>query len=154
MPTGPVELADRVGLDVALKAAEILGEPLGDAISILEEKVHAGELGAKSSIGFYRFEGNLAKKSRRFAAPDQDLQDRLILRIVNAAVACYAEGVVDDQDLVDAGVIFGTGFAPYTGGPIQYARQRGIPSTVQRLESLADTLGPRFTPHPGWQRLL
>ena len=154
MPMGPVELADRVGLDVALKAAATLGEPLGDAISLLEDKVRAGELGAKSGIGFYRFEGNRPRKSRDFAAPDGDLQDRLILQLVNAAVACYVEGVVDDPDLVDAGVIFGTGFAPFTGGPIQYARQRGIEATIQRLESLAATLGPRFTPHPGWQRLL
>ena len=154
MPMGPVELADRVGLDVALQAAATLGEPLGDAISILEDKVQAGELGAKSGIGFYRFEGGRPQKSRNFAAPDEHLQDRLILQIVNAAVACYEERVVDDPDLVDAGVVFGTGFAPYTGGPIQYARQRGIRATVQRLESLAAAFGPRFTPHPGWQKLL
>ena len=154
MPTGPVELADRVGLDVVLQAAASLGKSSADAASLLRAKVDAGELGAKSGVGFYRFKGNRPVKSRAFAAPDEGLQDRLILAMLNAAVACYEEGVVDDPDLVDAGVIFGTGFAPFTGGPIQHARQRGIDSVVRRLEDLAACLGPRFAPHPGWRRLL
>ena len=151
MPTGPVELADRVGLDVVLHAAESLGAASGEAVSLLRRKVEAGELGVKSGAGFYRFRGNKAVKSRRAALPDKDLQDRLILPLLNAAVACHADGVVDGPDLVDAGVIFGTGFAPFRGGPIQYARLRGIETIVRRMESFAASLGPRFAPHPGWE---
>ena len=153
MPMGPVELADRVGLDVALHAAESLDTTAGEAVSLLHSKVKAGELGAKSGVGFYRYRDNRPIKSRRFAAPDEDLQDRLILPLVNAALACHAGGVVEDPDLVDAGVIFGTGFAPFRGGPIQYARQRGIEEVVRRMESLAASYGPRFAPHPFWKKL-
>ena len=153
MPMGPVELADRVGLDVVLHAADSLGTASEAAASVLRAKVEAGELGAKSGAGFYRFRGNRPIKSRRAALPDKDLQDRLILPLLNAAVACHADGVVDDPDLVDAGVIFGTGFAPFRGGPIQYARLRGIEAIVRRMESFAASLGPRFAPHPDWETL-
>ena len=122
-------------------------------MSLLHAKVEAGELGAKSGVGFYRYRDNRPVKSRRFAAPDEDLQDRLILPLVNAALACHAEGVVEDTDLVDAGVIFGTGFAPFRGGPIQYVRQRGIEEVVRRMETLAASYGPRFAPHPAWKKL-
>ena len=153
MPMGPVELADRVGLDVVQHAAESLGTTSEGAASLLRAKVEAGELGAKSGAGFYRFRDNRPVKSRRAALPDKDLQDRLILPLLNAAVACYADGVVDDPDLVDAGVIFGTGFAPFRGGPIQYARLRGIEAIVRRMESFAASLGSRFVPHPDWETL-
>ena len=153
MPMGPVELADRVGLDIALHAAESLGGYTDEVVSLLRTKVEAGELGAKAGVGFYRFRKNRPIKSRHFVTPDEDLQDRLILPLVNSALACKTEGVVEDADLVDAGVIFGTGFAPFRGGPIQYARQRGIQEVIQRMESLAASFGPRFAPHPGWKEL-
>ena len=153
MPMGPVELADRVGLDVVLHAAESLGTTSQEAASLLRTKVRAGELGAKSGAGFYRFRNNRPIKSGRSAVPDKDLQDRLILPLLNAAVACLADGVVDDPDLVDAGVIFGTGFAPFRGGPFHYARLRGVETVVRRMESFAASLGPRFAPHPHWEKL-
>ena len=153
MPMGPVELADRVGLDVVLHAAESMGATAGGVGSPLHAKVQAGEMGAKSGAGFYRFRDNRPIKSRRAALPDRDLQDRLILPLLNAAVACHADGIVEDPDLVDAGVIFGTGFAPFRGGPIQYARLRGIEAVVRRMESFAESFGPRFAPHAGWEKL-
>ena len=153
MPMGPVELADRVGLDVVLHSARSLGTASEEAVSLLRAKVQAGELGAKSGAGFYRFRDGRPVKSGRAASPDRDLQDRLILPLLNAAVACHAEGVVADADLVDAGVVFGTGFAPFRGGPIRYARLRGIEAVVRRMESFAASLGPRFAPHAGWERL-
>ena len=153
MPMGPVELADRVGLDVVLHAAESMGAAAEGAGPLLHGKVKAGELGAKSGAGFYRFRDNRPIKSRRAALPDRDLQDRLILPLLNAAVACHAEGIVEDPDLVDAGVIFGTGFAPFRGGPIRYARLRGIEAVIRRMESFAESLGPRFAPHAGWEKL-
>ena len=73
--------------------------------------------------------------------------------MVNEAVACLSEGVVKDADLLDAGVIFGTGFAPFRGGPMQYARARGIDDIVQTLQRLSSEAGNHFTPHEGWNSL-
>ena len=80
-------------------------------------------------------------------APD-DIEDRLILPMVNEAVDCLYEGIVETADLLDAGVIFGTGFAPFRGGPLQYCRERGVDAVRARLEVLSETFGPRFAPKP------
>jgi 3-hydroxyacyl-CoA dehydrogenase / enoyl-CoA hydratase / 3-hydroxybutyryl-CoA epimerase len=68
-------------------------------------------------------------------------------------VACLREGVIEDADLLDAGAIFATGFAPFRGGPLQYARARGIANVTARLEELAKRYGERFRPDPGWQQI-
>jgi 3-hydroxyacyl-CoA dehydrogenase/enoyl-CoA hydratase/3-hydroxybutyryl-CoA epimerase len=83
-----------------------------------------------------------------------DLEDRLILALVNESIACLTDGVIEDPDLLDAGVIFGTGFAPFTGVPISYARQRGFAKVTGRLAELAQRYGPRFEPHHGWKKFL
>jgi len=83
----------------------------------------------------------------------EDLSDRLVLPMVNEAVACLAEGVADSADLIDAGVIFGTGFAPFRGGPLNYVRETGASAVRARLEALAERYGDRFKPRPGWDRL-
>jgi 3-hydroxyacyl-CoA dehydrogenase/enoyl-CoA hydratase/3-hydroxybutyryl-CoA epimerase len=72
--------------------------------------------------------------------------------MVNECVAVLREGVVADEDLVDAGIVFGTGFAPFRGGPLRYARDRGRAEVVKRLAELAERHGSRFTPDPGWDR--
>ncbi len=82
-----------------------------------------------------------------------DAQDRLVLSMVNEAVACLADGVVSDADLLDAGVIFGTGFAPFRGGPINYARERGLGEVITKLRALSAGHGHRFEPHSGWSDL-
>jgi len=154
MPMGPVELADRVGLDVAQHVARILGDVLrADPPRLLADKVVAGHLGVKSGRGFYVYSDGRPVKERRFTEPDDELVDRLILPLINEAVACLDEGVVDDVDLLDAGVVFGTGFAPFTGGPLNYARQRGYDQVIEKLLLLAKRFGTRFTPHSGWQKL-
>ena len=150
MPTGPVELADRVGLDIALHVTEGLCSASPES---LRAKVEAGELGAKTGKGFYEFKNNKPQKLSHYVQPDQELQDRLILILVNEAMACYEDGVVEDTDLLDAGVIFGTGFAPFTGGPIHYVIERGVDDVVARLEFLTGRFGTQFTPRPGWQKL-
>jgi 3-hydroxyacyl-CoA dehydrogenase/enoyl-CoA hydratase/3-hydroxybutyryl-CoA epimerase len=154
MPMGPVELADRVGLDVALHVADILSGVLKAAPpELLRAKVAKGELGMKTRRGFYAYDARGKPiKDRARAAFDDELSDRLLLPLVNEAVACLHEGVVADADLVDAGVIFGAGFAPFTGGPLRYARARGVANVVERLEQLARRFGTRFTPHQGWQQ--
>ncbi len=154
MPVGPVELADQVGLDVALNVADILGKAFGIEVpENLRAKVDAGELGVKSGHGFYHYDDGKPRKDKDFARPDADLTDRLILALVNESVACLDEGVIGDADLLDAGVVFGTGFAPHTGGPIRYARDRGFDEVVTRLEDLAGRFGSRFRPRDGWRRL-
>ncbi len=155
MPMGPVELADRVGLDVALHVAEILSSILATPPpSLLKDKVAKGELGVKTGRGFYAYDpqGKPIKDRSRVVA-DADLPDRLLLPLLNEAVACLHEGVVADADLLDAGVIFGAGFAPFTGGPIRYATQRGVSEIIARLSQFAERFGTRFTPHAGWERL-
>jgi 3-hydroxyacyl-CoA dehydrogenase/enoyl-CoA hydratase/3-hydroxybutyryl-CoA epimerase len=156
MPVGPIELADVVGLDVAKDVGEIIARELGrpaPAHPQLEALVAAGKLGRKKGVGFYSWhEGHPAKPPAATAAPS-DAADRMLLALVNEAVACLREGVVADADLLDAAVIFGTGFAPFRGGPIAYARARGIPDCVRRLTDLATRHGERFRPDPGWEQL-
>lgn len=154
MPMGPVELADSVGLDVALHVSKVLGADMDSAgLKRLSAMVDAGNLGRKSGQGFYKWEdGKVQRPAVDGPVPD-DLQDRLILPMVNEAVGCLADGIVTDADLLDAGVIFGTGFAPFLGGPLEYARSRGLEETQARLQELAARHGERFAPHPGWSRL-
>jgi 3-hydroxyacyl-CoA dehydrogenase/enoyl-CoA hydratase/3-hydroxybutyryl-CoA epimerase len=155
MPMGPVELADSVGLDVALHVSKVLGKALGRPItSTLQTMVDDGLLGRKSGQGYYRWEnGKAIKQTLTTDAFPSDIKDRLILTMVNEAVACLHEGVVNDADLLDAGVIFGTGFAPFLGGPLNYAKERGTTAIVTRLKELARVHGERFEPHSGWSDL-
>ncbi|MBE5314269.1 MAG: enoyl-CoA hydratase/isomerase family protein [Xanthomonadales bacterium] len=157
MPMGPIELADTVGLDVAASVGKIMAEFLNLPIpSGLDGLLASGKRGRKDGQGFYTWENGRAKKPevpKDYKAPE-DLTDRLVLAFVNEAVACLHEGVVADADLLDAGVIFGTGFAPFRGGPIQYARAEGAAKLKTRLEQLAGRHGPRFSPRPGWDALI
>jgi 3-hydroxyacyl-CoA dehydrogenase/enoyl-CoA hydratase/3-hydroxybutyryl-CoA epimerase len=153
MPMGPIELADTVGLDVALA----VGRELGPFLQLelpegIADKVEGGKRGKKDGQGFYAWKDGKPEKPKAapgYRAPE-DLADRLILPMLNEAVACLHTGVVADADLLDAGVIFGTGFAPFRGGPIQYIRATGAGALRDKLEALAQTHGPRFTPRQGW----
>jgi 3-hydroxyacyl-CoA dehydrogenase/enoyl-CoA hydratase/3-hydroxybutyryl-CoA epimerase len=152
MPMGPVELADTVGLDVCKSVAHILGKELGFPVpETLDRLVEQGRLGKKSGRGFYSYRKGKPVKDRKVASGDTaEIQDRLILRLVNEAVACLREEVVADADLVDAGVIFGTGFAPFRGGPLHYADTHGREELVKRLEQYKGSLGERFDADAGW----
>jgi 3-hydroxyacyl-CoA dehydrogenase/enoyl-CoA hydratase/3-hydroxybutyryl-CoA epimerase len=155
MPIGPVELADSVGLDVVLHVSEVLGAKMDGAVpERLTAMVEGGRLGRKSGQGFYSWiEGKAIKPAGGGSKLPADIQDRLILPMVNEAVACLSDGIVSDADLLDAGVIFGTGFAPFLGGPIHYARERGIDTVKARLDELAAAHGERFAPHAAWSGL-
>ena len=154
MPVGPIELADVVGLDVAAHVGEIIARGLGRPVSEvprLRELLAAKKLGRKSGAGFYVWrDGKAVKPAAPAAAAPPDLIDRLILILVNECVACLRERVVEDPDLVDAAVLFGTGFAPFRGGPLTYARARGVAAVVARLTELAARYGERFQPDRGW----
>jgi len=153
MPVGPIELTDMVGLDVSLHVGRVLAGALQRQVpEVLVKLVDQKKLGRKSGEGFYVWrEGKPVKAETPQIAAPEDLEDRLILPMLNEAVACLREGVIEDADLLDAGAIFATGFAPFRGGPLQYARARGIAKVTARLEELAQRHGERFRPDPGWQ---
>jgi 3-hydroxyacyl-CoA dehydrogenase / enoyl-CoA hydratase / 3-hydroxybutyryl-CoA epimerase len=155
MPMGPVELADVVGLDVALHVGRVLAQAFGRSVpEILVKRVEDGKLGRKNGEGFYRWQdGKAVRESGEATQIPADLEDRLILPMLNEAVAALREGVVEDADLLDAGAIFATGFAPFRGGPLQYAKSRGSSQIVDVLIGLAGRYGERFRPDAGWSRL-
>jgi len=153
MPMGPIELADTVGLDVCASVGKELAPFLGLEIPHgLEEKIAANKRGKKDGEGLYVWKEGKPEKPEVDPdyAPPADIQDRMILPMVNEAIACLAEGVVDDADLLDAGVIFGTGFAPFRGGPIQYTRTEGVAVVRERLAKLEAKHGARFAKKEGW----
>jgi 3-hydroxyacyl-CoA dehydrogenase/enoyl-CoA hydratase/3-hydroxybutyryl-CoA epimerase len=153
MPMGPIELADTVGLDVCASVGKELAPFLGLELPPgLEDKLEAGKRGKKDGQGLYTWHDGKPQKPEVDPdyTPPPDLQDRMILSMVNEAVACLGDGVVDDADLLDAGVIFGTGFAPFRGGPIQYVRSEGAENVRQKLEALGKRYGERFMPKNGW----
>jgi len=155
MPIGPLELTDVVGLDVSLHVGRVLAEAMHRHVpEILVKLAGQNQLGRKSGQGFYAWRDGKPVKtdSSQFQVP-ADLQDRLILPMLNEAVACLREGVIEDGDLLDAGAIFATGFAPFRGGPVHYAKSRGIAIVTARLEELAQHYGERFRPDVGWLQL-
>src|SRR6516225_3712855 len=139
MPMGPIELADTVGLDICLHVAEILkaslDRPMPDVSRVLRDKVEAGHLGRKSGRGFYEWRRGEPVKERDAPKPTPEMTDRLIL------------------PMLDVSMIFATGFAPFRGGPMHYARARGVADIRAELERLAQRYGERFRPDPGWDRL-
>jgi 3-hydroxyacyl-CoA dehydrogenase/enoyl-CoA hydratase/3-hydroxybutyryl-CoA epimerase len=157
MPMGPVELADVVGLDVCKHVGDIVSAALNRQkpdTSRIDALIAAKKVGRKSGEGFYVWrDGKALKSARPIAEPPPDLEDRLILALANECAAVFREGIVADADLVDAGVIFGSGFAPFRGGPLTYARARGIDAVVARLTDLERRYGPRFAPDKGWSSL-
>jgi 3-hydroxyacyl-CoA dehydrogenase/enoyl-CoA hydratase/3-hydroxybutyryl-CoA epimerase len=157
MPMGPVELADVVGLDVCKHVGEIVSSALNRQrpdTSRLDALVAAKKLGRKTGEGFYVWkDGKAVKSGSAVPEPPHDLEDRLILALANECAAVLREKIVADADLIDAGVIFGSGFAPFRGGPLTYARARGVDVVVSRLKELARAHGPRFTPDEGWSQV-
>jgi 3-hydroxyacyl-CoA dehydrogenase/enoyl-CoA hydratase/3-hydroxybutyryl-CoA epimerase len=152
MPMGPLELTDVVGLDVSLHVGQVLAAALNRRVpDILVKLVEQKKLGRKSGEGFYVWrDGKPLKTEPPRSAVPADLEDRLILPLLNEAVACLREGVIQDADLLDAGVIFATGFAPFRGGPLHYAKARGVQNVSARLGELQGLYGERFRPDPGW----
>ena len=124
MPMGPAELADTVGLDICLAAGKALAKGAAKVPEILANKVALGHLGKKTGQGIYRYEHGRPVKGQADSY-DQALVDALIEPYLDEAQAVVAEGIVADADLADAGLIFGTGFAPFRGGPLHYIKSRG-----------------------------
>jgi 3-hydroxyacyl-CoA dehydrogenase/enoyl-CoA hydratase/3-hydroxybutyryl-CoA epimerase len=124
MPMGPAELADTVGLDICLAAGKSLAKAANAEVpKFLSQKVSLGQLGKKSGQGIYPWVNDKPVKGAPDAV-DQALIDALIEPYLLEAQAAVKEGIVADADLADAGLIFGTGFAPFRGGPLHYLKSK------------------------------
>jgi 3-hydroxyacyl-CoA dehydrogenase/enoyl-CoA hydratase/3-hydroxybutyryl-CoA epimerase len=126
MPMGPVELADTVGLDVCASVGNILKlAPASSGPTRLDQMVAAGKLGKKSGEGFYVWKAGKPQKAVPERPWDKGELERLgrelVEPLIREADLVRDEGIVGNADLVDAGVIFGTGFAPFRGGPLHFA---------------------------------
>ncbi len=158
MPMGPVELADVVGLDICKHVADNLSQALGGEVpDILLEKVEQKNLGKKTGQGFYKWDkkGKPEKPDvESDYTPPSDMTDRMVLRYINEAVACLREGVIEDRGWLDGAMIFGTGFAPFRGGPMNYVKKRGAAEIKTRLNTLANEYGERFKPDAHWDELI
>jgi len=157
MPMGPLELLDQVGLDVAAHVADSLvslsPEPSPTAAR-LHELVADGRLGRKSGRGFYTYSGHGRRQGRALpgrgpvrSLAEEDIRDRVLLRLINEAAHCLQDGVVPEAWMIDLGMVLGTGFAPFHGGPLRLCQWRGYGEIVSKLEYFQKTAGPRFAPN-------
>lgn len=154
MPMGPIELADTVGLDICKSVADILSQALDMPLPKNLSQFSGDRLGKKTGEGFYRYKNGKPVKDNGARYDNvQQVQDRLVLRLVNEATACLREGIVEDKDLIDAGVIFGTGFAPFRGGPLEYIRECGADRLKSTMKQLESQFGSRFTADDGWDKV-
>jgi 3-hydroxyacyl-CoA dehydrogenase / enoyl-CoA hydratase / 3-hydroxybutyryl-CoA epimerase len=158
MSMGPIEMADIVGLDVCKHVGEIVNASLVRTSPLplkqLEAHVAAKQLGRKTGTGFYVWQGNKAQKDTvATTAIATEVAERLILVLLNECVACLREGIVAEADFIDAALVFGAGFAPFRGGPLTYARSRGVADCVAGLMRLVQSEGERFQPDAGWQSM-
>lgn len=154
MPMGPVALADAVGLDVCLSVAKYLGKYFNTKIPPkLIQLVEKGKLGRKTGEGFYQYKKGKQIKPHDTASEKtlEEISDRLVLRMLDESFACLREGVVADGDLLDAGMIFGTGFAPFRGGPIHYARSRGINDLFKQYIKQRQQRGEKIDALQNWE---
>jgi 3-hydroxyacyl-CoA dehydrogenase/enoyl-CoA hydratase/3-hydroxybutyryl-CoA epimerase len=155
MPMGPLELADMVGLDICLSVGNILAQELDVLVpNILQQKVAKKQLGVKTNKGFYTYKNHKkqAPKARDITQHnDYNIEDRLVLRFLNEALECLFEKIVDTQNNLDAGMIFGTGFAPFRGGPVNYIHTIGKEKLLAKLQVLESALGEKFKASEGWE---
>jgi 3-hydroxyacyl-CoA dehydrogenase/enoyl-CoA hydratase/3-hydroxybutyryl-CoA epimerase len=161
MPMGPLRLIDEVGVDVANHVAETIAKhfsPRLSAPAILPRMLQAGLLGRKSGKGFYLYGANgkeptvnleIDQFHRETACANlrrDELRARMVLLMVNEAARCLEEGIVDEAADVDFAMIMGTGFAPFRGGPLQFADTTGIGQVVEEMNALAAKGEARFAP--------
>jgi 3-hydroxyacyl-CoA dehydrogenase/enoyl-CoA hydratase/3-hydroxybutyryl-CoA epimerase len=168
MPLGPLELLDQIGVDVAAHIAGRVQSVFGDRLprhGVFEIMADRGWFGLKSGKGFYIHKGRRRKVNREAetalrkaagrsaavaglprAALAQQARERMVLIMCKEAFLCLQEGVADTAETLDLAMVLGSGWAPHRGGPITYARQRGVDTVRETLKSLARQYGARFEP--------
>jgi len=157
MPIGPIELIDMVGLDICQSVVAYMGDQHDVKMpGNFQTLIQQGRLGKKKGAGYYTYSNNKPKKEKlgKGYRPPVDLMDRLILRLINESVACLREEVVSDGDLLDAGMVYGTGFAPFRGGVIHYVEKQSGADLHRQLTQLQQRYGDRFRPDPGWDKFM
>jgi len=160
MPMGPLRLIDEVGVDVAQHVADTLAQKFSsrmDTPAVLTRMLEAKLLGRKGGRGFYIYSGKkdpvvdadidrLQRSQSSANLSRQDLRNHMVFLMVNEAARCLEERIVDSPEDVDFGMIMGTGFAPFRGGPLRYADRTGISSLVHEMDQLASRGEARFAP--------
>jgi 3-hydroxyacyl-CoA dehydrogenase/enoyl-CoA hydratase/3-hydroxybutyryl-CoA epimerase len=163
-PVGPITLLDEVGLDIAGKSGPIMAAAFGDRMQpsiTLQRVIESGRLGRKAKRGFYRYDANGKRRGvdegiaaltpaggAKRSMPDDEIQRRTVLPMLNEAVRCLEEGVIRSPRDGDIGAIFGIGFPPFRGGPFRYLDTLGAASVVQQLDALEARFPGRFAPAP------
>ena len=160
MPMGPIRLTDEVGVDVCSHVVDHLADKLGDRMvkpAVLSTLIDKGWLGRKADRGFYVYGGKgkprvnadltgLVASRSHADVSTEELQRRMVLLMVNEAARCIEEDLVAGPEDIDFAMIFGTGFAPFRGGPLRYADSYGIARVVEELRALQGRDGDRFVP--------
>lgn len=167
MPVGPITLADEVGIDVTSHVASFLSKAdlgvrmTGGDVTLMKNMIDKGWLGKKSGQGFYTYgKGKNAKKTinpevqsyvngfvkNKLSIDETEIQDRIMTRFINEAAKCLEDEIIENPVVGDIGLVFGTGFAPFRGGPFRYLDQYGVSKYVDRMNTFADKYGPQFEP--------
>ncbi len=131
MPMGPMRLLDEIGLDVAAHVAKTLASAFPDRFphtDALDKMVAAGQLGKKTGQGFYRYENGkeILPTTHSDLPRHESIQTNLALLISQEAMRCLKEGIARNADDIDLAMVLGTGYPPFRGGPITFARDTGI----------------------------
>ena len=169
MPMGPLRLIDEIGVDITIDIGNTLEKAYGqrDHVSAVLLWLRDQQmLGRKAGAGFYKYEGKKQTPNDSLVkwratsggavpgsgegstngqppssppATAEEIALRLVLLMVNEAARCVEEKVVDSPADADYGMILGTGFAPFRGGPLRFAEHFGLKRTFEELERLAKT---------------
>jgi 3-hydroxyacyl-CoA dehydrogenase/enoyl-CoA hydratase/3-hydroxybutyryl-CoA epimerase len=156
MPMGPLRLIDEIGVDITVDIANTLQKGYGqrdESPEILKRMLSEKLLGRKSGAGFYKYEGRDQKPNdaivswrKSSSAPSTgDIASRLVYLMVNEAAMCLEEGVVAAPEDADYGMILGTGFPVFRGGPLRFAESVGLKRVVEEMSRLAKT-DQKFAP--------
>ena len=169
MPIGPIALLDEVGIDIGVHVmsgnmADLVKERDGFKINYsMPKMLEAGLMGRKSKKGFYNYKmkkGKLKKDQtnnqvyQHFSSPkpkvlaEKEITDRAILLLLNEAVWCLEDKIIENVQDGDIGGVFGIGFLPWSGGPFSYMNLLGIDKVVDQLNHYATIYGPKFNPRP------